>query len=210
MFHHIGKGRGPAVAGTPGDNLVRLDDVNNMSSEEFVRTFSGLFQGPDWMVERAYAQRPFTDTQDLRRSFQEALFAATPEEQEQLISSYPDLGAVSVAVGEEGEDSQSDQSVLGLTRLAEQEHQELAALTKAYRDRFGFTLIMAVRDHENIDQLLRQRLGAAEQLADPGARGRADRDREDRHAPVRPAGGRREPDPVRPHPAPRHSREEPA
>ena len=155
VFHHIGKGRGPAVAGTPGDNLVRLDDVNNMSSEEFVRTFSGLFQGPDWMVERAYARRPFSDTQDLRRSFQEALFAASPEEQEQLISSYPDLGAVSVAVGEEGEASQSDQSVLGLTRLAEAEHQELAALTKAYRDRFGFTLIMAVRDQQNIDQLLR-------------------------------------------------------
>jgi OHCU decarboxylase len=154
LFHHIGKGRGPAVAGTPGDNLVRLADVNNMSSEEFVQTFSGLFQGPDWVVERAYAQRPFTDTQDLRRSFQEALFAASQEEQEQLINSYPDLGAVSVATGEEGEDSMSDQSVLGLTRLAEQEHQELAALTQAYRDRFGFTLIMAVRDQLNIDQLL--------------------------------------------------------
>jgi uric acid transporter len=155
VFHHIGKGRGPAVAGTPGAGLVRLDNVNNMSSEEFVRTFSGLFQGPDWVVERAYSQRPFSDTLDLRRAFQEALFAATPQEQEQLISSYPDLGAVSVATGEEGEDSISDQSVLGLTRLAEQEHQELAALTEAYRDRFGFTLIMAVRDQANIDQLLR-------------------------------------------------------
>ena len=155
VFFHIGKGRGPAVAGMPGAGLVRLTDVNNMSSDEFVRTFSGLFQGPDWVVERAYAHRPFTDTQDLRRSFQEALFAATPDEQLQLINSYPDLGAVSVAVGEEGEESKSDQSVLGLTRLAEQEHQELAELTKAYRDRFGFTLIMAVRDHDNIEQLLR-------------------------------------------------------
>jgi OHCU decarboxylase len=155
VFFHIGKGRGPAVAGTPGDNLVRLSDVNNMSSEEFVRTFSGLFQGPDWVVERAYAQRPFTDTQDLRRSFQEALFAATPDDQVQLINTYPDLGAVSVDTGDEGDDSKSDQSVLGLTRLAEQEHQELASLTKAYRDRFGFTLIMAVRDQANIDQLLR-------------------------------------------------------
>ena len=73
---------------------------------------------------------PFTDTHDLRRSFQEALFAATPEEQEQLIGSYPDLGSLSVAEGEEGEDSKEDQSVLGLTRLAEQEQQELAALTR--------------------------------------------------------------------------------
>ena len=87
------------MAGTPGDNLVRLDQVNDMSSEEFVRTFSGLFQGPDWVVERAYAQRPFDDTHDLRRAFQEALFAATVEEQEQLINSYPDPR---VAVGRHG------------------------------------------------------------------------------------------------------------
>src|SRR6201991_4045901 len=155
VFHHIGKGRGPAVAGTPGGGLVRLDNVNNMSSEEFLRTFSGLFQGPDWVVERAYSRRPFSDTQDLRRAFQEALFAATPQEQDQLIASYPALGAVSVATGEAGEDSIADQSVLGLSRLAEHEHQELATLTEAYRDRFGFTLIMAVRDQANIDQLLR-------------------------------------------------------
>jgi uric acid transporter len=154
VFFHIGKGHGPAVAGTPGAS-IRLDQVNEMSQEEFVRTFSGLFQGPDWVVERAYAQRPFSDTNDLRRSFQEALFAASPDEQEQLIGSYPDLGSLSVAEGDEGERYKEDQSVLGLTRLAEQEQQELASLTQAYRDRFGFTLIMSVRDHENFNQLLR-------------------------------------------------------
>ena len=154
VFHHVGKSFGPAVAGTPGAS-IRLDQVNEMSSEEFVRTFATLFQGPDWVVERAYAQRPFSDTHDLRRAFQEALFAATPAEQEQLIASYPDLGSLSVAEGAEGERSKEDQSVLGLTRLAEQEQQELSTLTQTYRDRFGFTLIMAVRDHENFGQLLR-------------------------------------------------------
>ncbi len=154
VFHHIGKGRGPAVAGTPGDHLVRLEQVNNMSSEEFVRTFAGLFQGPDWVVERAYAQRPFSDTHDLRRAFQEALFAATVEEQEQLINSYPDLGAQSVATGDEGEQSLSDQGSLGLHRLAEKEHEELASLTQAYREQFGFPLVTAVRDQTSFDQVL--------------------------------------------------------
>src|SRR6185503_4475755 len=67
-------------------NLVRLDQVNTMSRDEFVQTFARLFQGPHWVVERAYDQRPFSDTHDLRRAFQEALFAATTEEQEQLIA----------------------------------------------------------------------------------------------------------------------------
>src|SRR5690348_844814 len=148
VFHHIGRGRGPAIAGAPGDHLVRLDQVNTMSEDEFVATFAGLFQGPDWVVRRAYAQRPFSDTQDLRRAFQEALFAATVEEQEQLINSYPDLGA------HVGGASLEDQSTLGLHRLAEKEHEELASLTAAYRDRFGFPLITAVRDRTSFDHVL--------------------------------------------------------
>jgi OHCU decarboxylase len=107
------------------------------------------------VVERAYDQRPFSDTHDLRRAFQEALFAASTEEQEQLINSYPDLGARSVVTGEEGAASLADQSALGLNRLAEKEHQELASLTAAYRDRFGFPLVTAVRDNESFNQVLR-------------------------------------------------------
>ena len=47
-----------------------------MSSEQFVGFFGNLFQGPSWVAERAYDQRPFKDTDDLRNSFQEALFCA--------------------------------------------------------------------------------------------------------------------------------------
>jgi uric acid transporter len=155
VFHHVGKNYGPAVAGTPGA-AIRLDQVNEMSREEFVGTFSSLFQGPHWVVERAYDQRPFSDTHALRRSFQDALFAASTEEQEQLIGSYPALGAQSVATGEAGEESLADQSALGLNRLADKEHQELVSLTQAYQDRFGFPLVMAVRDQESFDQFLRQ------------------------------------------------------
>lgn len=155
VFFHIGKSRGPAVAGTPGENLVRLEQVDAMSQDEFVATFGRLFQGPHWVVERAYDQRPYSDTQDLRRAFQEALFAATTEEQEQLIAGYPNLGAQSVAVGEEGEESLADQASLGLNRLADKEHDELGTLAREYRSRFGFPLIMAVRDQDSFDQVLR-------------------------------------------------------
>jgi len=126
-----------------------------MSRDEFVTTFARLFQGPHWVVERAYDQRPFSDTQDLRRAFQEALFAASSEEQDQLIAGYPNLGAQSVATGEEGEESLADQSVLGLNRLADKEYEELGTLAREYRNRFGFPLIMAVRDQESFDLVLR-------------------------------------------------------
>lgn len=154
VFHHVGRRRGPAVAGTPG-NLIRLSEVNEMPREQFVETFHSLFQGPSWVVERAYDQRPFSDTNDLRQAFQEALFAASTEEQRRLIDSYPELGAESVAGGDEGEQSLKDQSALGLTRLDEKSHDELSDLTSRYRDRFGFPLVTCVRDRDSYAQVLR-------------------------------------------------------
>ncbi|MEP7330873.1 MAG: 2-oxo-4-hydroxy-4-carboxy-5-ureidoimidazoline decarboxylase, partial [Terracoccus sp.] len=154
IFHHIGNSRGPAVAGEPGQ-LVRLSDVNAMTRDEFVETFDGLFQGPIWVVERAFDQKPFTDTLDLRQAFQEALFAASEREQRELIKAYPDLGSESVAGGEEGENSLRDQSTLGLTRLDAKDHDELADLDAQYRERFGFPLVTCVRDRDSYAQVLR-------------------------------------------------------
>ncbi|HEY3555966.1 MAG TPA: 2-oxo-4-hydroxy-4-carboxy-5-ureidoimidazoline decarboxylase [Kribbella sp.] len=161
LFHHVGKNFGPAVAGQPGDT-VRLDQVNTMTREEFVETFGGLFQGPRWAVERAWEMRPYADTHALRRSFQEALFSGTREEQLELIQAYPQLGSQFVADGLSGEASLRDQSDKGLTFLGDPERDELTAITSAYEQRFGFPLVISVRDAESYERIVeqgRERLG---------------------------------------------------
>jgi OHCU decarboxylase len=125
---------------------VRLEEVNSMPREQFVETFGHLFQGPRWVAEGAYDQRPFTDTTALRTAFQEALFTATPQQQMDLIASYPTLGSDAVAEGETGSYSHADQSSAGLTRLTDEDHAAFGELTRAYRDRFGFPLIVSVRE----------------------------------------------------------------
>ncbi|GAB3821702.1 2-oxo-4-hydroxy-4-carboxy-5-ureidoimidazoline decarboxylase [Kribbella italica] len=165
LFHHVGKDFGPAVAGQPGASAVRLDQVNKMTRAEFVETFAGLFQGPRWMVERAWEMRPFTDTHALRRSFQEALFSGSVEEQRELIEAYPQLGSQLVADGLSGEASLRDQATRGLTFLAEPERDELAAITEQYRERFGFPLVISVRDADSFARIVeqgRERLGNCE------------------------------------------------
>ncbi|WP_350279649.1 2-oxo-4-hydroxy-4-carboxy-5-ureidoimidazoline decarboxylase [Kribbella sp. HUAS MG21] len=164
LFHHVGKNFGPAVAGQPGDT-IRLDQVNTMSREEFVETFGGLFQGPRWAVERAWEMRPYADTHALRRSFQEALFSGSREEQRELIQAYPQLGSQFVADGLSGEASLRDQSDKGLTFLGDPERDELTAITTAYEDRFGFPLVISVRDAESYERIVeqgRERLGNCE------------------------------------------------
>jgi OHCU decarboxylase len=150
IFHHVGKSFGPAVAGAPGEGLVRLDQVNEMSLEEFKRTFSGLFQDVPWAIERAYERRPFSDTEDLRAAFHEAMFGATPEEQLELLRSYPDLGATTLGQAE----SRSDQSALGLNQMHDEDYAEFEALNNAYREKFGFPYVASVRSAGSRAELL--------------------------------------------------------
>ncbi len=156
VFHHVGKDFGPAIAGRPGESAVRLDQVNAMSQEQFVHLFGHLFQGPDWVAERAYEQRPFADTNDLRNSFQEVLFAASKDEQRELMSFYPDLGHDSVGEHQAGEDSFADQAAAGLTNLDDVDHENFGILASRYREKFGVPLIMSVRDIEAKDDVLKQ------------------------------------------------------
>ena len=155
VFHHVGRDRGPAVAGRPGDE-VTLNEVNQMSREDFASTFGSIYQGPPWAVERAWDRRPFEDTRDLRRAFQQALFSSTDEQERELIAAYPDLGSAAVSSGDSGTSSMGDQSSLGLTILRDQEHEELGELTSAYREQFGFPLVMSVRDRDSFDQIITQ------------------------------------------------------
>ena len=154
VFHHLGRGRGPAVAGAPGTGQIRLEQVNSMTKDEFADTFGPLFQGPRWVVEYAYDQRPFANTQALRTAFQEALFTATPQQQSELMSFYPSLGSDAVASGDEGAFSQSDQSTAGLTRLTDEDHTAFSELTDAYREKYGIPLIVCVRDAGDRNQIL--------------------------------------------------------
>ena len=155
VFHHVGRDRGPAVAGRPGDEVTH-NEVNQMSREDFASTFGSIYQGPPWAVERAWDRRPFEDTRDLRRAFQQALFSSTDEQERELIAAYPDLGSAAVSSGDSGTSSMGDQSSLGLTILRDQEHEELGELTSAYREQFGFPLVMSVRDRDSFDQIITQ------------------------------------------------------
>ncbi len=150
VFFHVGKSFGPGVAGAPGRGVIRLDQVNSMSKDEFAETFEGLFQGSRWAVDAAYAQRPFANTQALREAMQDALFSGNLEEQATLLEAFPYLGSDQL----ERKESTRDQSELGLTHLNDEDYDEFAELNQTYLDRFGFPLIVSVRDLQKRHEVL--------------------------------------------------------
>jgi OHCU decarboxylase len=129
------------------DDVLSIDQINQMDQDQFVAEFGGLFQGPPWIAEQAYDARPFEDVYALRRALHDVLFQAPPDKQLELINSYPDIGSVFRGDRSPSVLSIKDQAFAGLDRLDTDEHHSLGDLTAAYRKKFGFPLIIAVREN---------------------------------------------------------------
>jgi xanthine permease len=153
-------GRVPARA----ERRLSIEEVNALEREQFVERFGALFQGPPWIAEQAWGQRPFGDLAELRRAFQDAIFDAPQERQLELLRSYPHLGRMAkrdetaadlgippeqvdalMTVSGLGPESLRDQSFAGLDRLSRDEFDEFNRLNNAYERNFGFPMIVAVR-----------------------------------------------------------------
>ncbi|MDI3403233.1 solute carrier family 23 protein [Streptomyces cavernicola] len=154
LFHHLGRRRRTTGQAPPHAERLRLEHVNTMTAEEFTTTFASLYQGPTEAVDRAYSRRPFTDANELRAALQEAFFDSSEEDLHRLLACYPDLGGPTSASGDGDDMSLRDHSTPGLTQLAQRDTEQLAALTHAYRERFGFPLVMCLREQPHLQAVL--------------------------------------------------------
>jgi OHCU decarboxylase len=145
IFFHIGR-RGPRVA---GGGTISLDEVNAMTRERFTEVFGHVVQDVPWAIDRAFDQRPYADTRALREAFQDAVLTGSSEQQLEIISAFPDLGAED----ETGQALAVDH--VALSHLDEEDHNDVVQLATAYREHFGFPLVICARETAHFDRVLR-------------------------------------------------------
>ncbi|MCF6387833.1 purine/pyrimidine permease [Mycobacterium sp. MBM] len=145
VFFHLVK-KGPRVAGA---GSITLDEVNTMTRERFTEVFGHVVQDVTWAADRAFEQRPFADTTALREAFQDAVLTGNNEQQAELLNAFPDLGAED----ETGQVLAVDH--VALSNLDDNDHQDVVSLAAAYREHFGFPLIICARETERFDRVLR-------------------------------------------------------
>ncbi|MBI3213457.1 MAG: purine/pyrimidine permease [Mycobacterium sp.] len=145
VFFHTGS-RGPRVA---GGGSITLDEVNAMTEARFTEVFGHVVQDVPWAVQRAYEQRPFADTKALREAFQDAVLTGSSEQQLELLNAFHDLGAED----ETGHALAVDH--VALSNLDEQDHNDVVELAGAYREHFGFPLVICARETEHFDRVLK-------------------------------------------------------
>jgi OHCU decarboxylase len=141
--------------------MLALDDLNAMGEDAFAAALGGVFEHSPWIARDAWSRRPFASVGELAGALEAAMRAAPRVRQRDLIRAHPELAGREARAGELTAESAGEQARAGLDRLSAAEVAELEALNAAYRERFGFPLVVCVREHTK-DSILgwgRERLG---------------------------------------------------
>ena len=128
---------------------MTIDEINSLSRDRFVATLGWVFEHSPWVAERAWKHRPFASLDHLHSAMTGEVERATYEEQSLLLRAHPDLGTqarMSTA-------SANEQSGAGLDRLTPEEYQRLQEQNTAYRKKFGFPFLYAVKGSTKYDIL---------------------------------------------------------
>ncbi len=113
----------------------------------FVEKFGGVYEHSRWVAEAAYDRGlGAADTaQGLAAAMAAAAAAGTPEQKRALILAHPDLAGKLARAQRLTADSAREQAGAGLDQLSEDQLARFTALNEAYKTKFGFPFIMAVK-----------------------------------------------------------------
>jgi 2-oxo-4-hydroxy-4-carboxy-5-ureidoimidazoline decarboxylase len=128
---------------------MRIAELNLLDRSGFVEALGWIFEHSPWVAERAFDARPFASLDALHAAMTEQVENATFAERLALLKAHPDLGArarLSAASTEE-------QTGAGLDSLTPSEFEQLHRLNAAYRSRFGFPFLLAVKGSTKHDIL---------------------------------------------------------
>lgn len=118
-----------------------------MDRGEFTRALGAVFEHSPWVAERAWDTRPFKGSEGLHAAMVASVRLASRNEQLALLSAHPDLAGKAARAGTMSAASIAEQSSAGLDRLSNEEYERFSRLNTAYREKFGFPFIIAVRRH---------------------------------------------------------------
>jgi 2-oxo-4-hydroxy-4-carboxy-5-ureidoimidazoline decarboxylase len=133
--------------------MMTLAELNASDRSGFVEAIGWVFEHSPWVAERAWEQRPFPTIERLHEAMARAVADASTAEQLALLRAHPELGVVRGQSEQISAASRLEQAGAGLDALRGDELERLRALNAAYREKFGFPFLYAVKGSTTRDVL---------------------------------------------------------
>ncbi|MDX1515283.1 MAG: 2-oxo-4-hydroxy-4-carboxy-5-ureidoimidazoline decarboxylase [Woeseiaceae bacterium] len=116
-------------------------------SSDFIRRFGGIYEHSPWVAERAAPHVGRTaDYDQIATLMADCVDNASHERQLALIRAHPDLAGRAAIAGELTTASSEEQHSAGLDQCTPDEYERFQQLNEAYKKKFGFPFVMAVRN----------------------------------------------------------------
>jgi beta-ureidopropionase / N-carbamoyl-L-amino-acid hydrolase len=110
--------------------MTTLDTLNTAPLEQACALLDGLYEHSPWIARAALQQRPFQSLAQLKLA---------------LLRAHPELAGRAMVDKRLTAESSNEQNTAGLTHCTPAEFEKIQALNAAYKAKFGFPFILAVR-----------------------------------------------------------------
>src|SRR5579863_4151734 len=135
----------PALIASAVAGPVDMTPINAMDRAAFVVKFGAIFEKSPWVAEEAWEKRPFANLDDMHGAMVAVVKNAPATRELALLQAHPDLAGKEAQAGTMTASSVAEQAGAGLNALPPPEFAELSNLNAAYKAKFGFPFIIAVR-----------------------------------------------------------------
>jgi 2-oxo-4-hydroxy-4-carboxy-5-ureidoimidazoline decarboxylase len=134
---------------------------STLSKEEFLEIYGGIYESSPHYAQHVWETMPHRALDTVEALFQALktkVDRASTEAKLDLIRAHPDLAS---RPGVLSAHSMAEQTSAGLVQSSDSELKEFAALNSAYKEKFGFPFIVAVRGLSRADIMaqFRRRIG---------------------------------------------------
>lgn len=124
------------------------DSPRSLDEQKFVEKFGGVYEHSPWIAEQTY-RKGLSEAHDHVSGLAKAL-AKTVDEASQLnrlelIVAHPDLAGRAAQAGELTDESTTEQASAGIDQCNNEEFDRFQRLNHAYKEKFRFPFVMAVK-----------------------------------------------------------------
>ena len=124
---------------------MKIQDVNNLSSEEFIENFNNIFEKTSSIAISSEQKRPFNNKNDMIEVFINEFDDLKIDSKKNVLINHPDLGSKIKITSDLTEMSKKEQRNVGLDNCTEEEFLLFKRMNDEYKLKFSIPFIFAVK-----------------------------------------------------------------
>ena len=124
---------------------MKIQDVNNLSSEEFIKNFNNIFEKTSSISISSEKKRPFINKKEMIETFINEFDNLNIDSKKNVLKNHPDLGNKLKITSDLTEMSKNEQRNVGLDKCTEDEFLLFKKMNDEYKSKFSIPFIFAVK-----------------------------------------------------------------